>query len=735
MKKYLHSLLFLLTFLAGTTVLAENVSTALTSSYTSQAIGLQDAWWTITAGPNGPAPALRQPTFGGFWEPTPVIPTNAGWINQSGTSYGNTPGDYTFERQFTVSPNDGSIYADFGVAWDDILLYGELVPPPLSGWANIPLNIQMSGTNQYWLGPSVNEVVMNPPAGVWRIRIVVRFVDNIGGLLVSGDLHHCPKYNISTGIDNNGNSIGIGVTDPNWIISAGPGGPTTKRVTSFPGYWQPTPVIGTNAGWINYTGTYNDPAGVKTFDRSFNIPAGTSAFQTNFSISWDDELVSLELVPPPGGGAAIPLPVTTPVPYYYLSPVINYTVVAPFPGNWTVRAKVRFIDQLGALMLSGYISTLCDDIPFPCDCDAVNPNFSWTTDADCSTHFTASSGSNCFEDVQYEWTSNGMHIGNGQTLDYSFPANGTYNVCLTTVTNVNGEECVEEVCRQVTITCNPCTCAGLSIDFESLINGCNGNFTAITQGNSCMDHFDYQWTVNGVPAGNSQTLNYAFTSNGTYNVCVFIITTLPDGTQCIAEKCKQIQVTNCGGCNCDMLNGNFTFIVDKCNIRLIGPAIPSCMTNPSYVWTINGAPAGTGQVINKTVSGNGTYVVCLQISANLPGGAKCGKQICKDVVVTNCASGPPAGLSPIQEGSVILYPNPATEQLNIDFNTEEDGEVTISFKTVDGKEILRESKVTEAGAQHFELSIPSSVAGEMIFVEITSGASQIVRKVNISTRN
>jgi len=734
MKKYIHSLLFLMALLGGNSLLAQNISTGLDAAGTGAiAVGATDSRWYIAAGPSGPTTAKRETTFGGFWEPTPAA-NFACWLDQVGVNGGDPAGYYTFERTFTVSPLDGGIVADFGMAWDDVLVSASLIPP--SGPA-IPLTVPVGSPNHYWIGASVNQCVANPVAGTWKIQAVVQFVDQLGGFICSGFIRHCPKINISTGIDNNGNAIAIGAQDPNWNITAGPGTGITRREQSFPGYWQPTPVVPTNAGWINSTGTWNDPAGIKTYDRTFNIASGTASFTTAFGIAYDDALVSLELIPP-GPGTPIALaPVTgisgyTGLPsQYWIGPDVNYTVVAPAAGLWTVRAKVNFIDQLGGFMLSGYISTLC--CPPTCDCSSLKPSFNWTTDADCQTHFNATSGSTCLTNVNYTWKVNGIPVGAGQNFDYGFPGNGTYVVCLTTTAMVNGVQCVQEVCRDVIIGCNPCTCNGLSVDFDSRTDACAGTFTAITQGNTCMQQFSYEWKVNGVSVGTSQNLSYAFPGNGTYTVCVYVTTTLPDGTQCTTEKCKEIEIKDCTTCDCSQLGGTFGYIVNKCNIRLTAqPSIPACMSNPSYTWTVNGVFAGSGAVINKTVSGNGTYVICLLITVTKPNGQKCEKMICKDVVVSGCGGGNPSGMVTIPDESVVLYPNPATDELNVDFTTTESGEMTITFKTVDGKEVLRESKMTEAGAQHFKLGIPTSVVGEIIFVEITNGSQQIVRKVTIA---
>lgn len=727
MKTHIHYSLLLFLLLANS-IFAQNVSTGLDASYAATPVGSLDAWWQITAGPNGATSARREATYSPYWQTTPMS-TNACWIDETGSIFGSTPGDYTFERSFTVSPTDGSIVADFGMAWDDVLLSAELVPP--SGPA-IPLTVPVGTPNHYWVGPSVNYTVTSPVPGTWKIRVVVRFIDSVGGFILSGEVKHCPKYNISTGIDNSGAAIALGAADPNWTISAGPGGPVTHRVASFPGYWQPTPVGLTNACWINSTGTYNDPVGIETFDRDFNIPAGTASFTTAFGIAWDDALVSLELVPP--SGPTIPLTVPA-APAYMVSPNIGYTVTSPVPGTWKVRAKVQFIDQLGAFILSGYISTTCGTPP-PCNCEALKPNFDYTLGADCKGNFTGTINTDCFSDVSYEWSVDGSVVGSGQTFSYAFPSNGIHTVCLRVVTvTADGLECEKTICKDVLVECNPCTCEGLTAQMNVSVDACAGNFSAIAEGNSCMQSFDYEWLVNGVSVGTGPSMLFGFPNNGAYVVCLKVKSTLPDGTVCEKIICRDVKVEKCTSCNCAQVNGNFQYNIVNCSLDLMAQGlIPNCMTKTIYSWTVNGFYAGTGMNINYPLPGGGAYVVCLTISTVKPNGQKCEKVICKDITV-DCAKSAAAGrgqqVTP-ESIQVHLYPNPASDELNVDFTTSLSGETKVTLRTIDGKEITNEKRMTEAGAQHFRLAIPAFVAEQVILVEIDNGTEHIVRKVTVS---
>jgi hypothetical protein len=142
--------------------------------------------------------------------------------------------------------------------------------------------------------------------------------------------------------------------DPYWKIT-GTTSPIVKITTPYFQFWEPTPVSGTNAQWINVTcNNSGETPGNYTFERDFTIAPGTSSFSCNFSVAVDDGLTSVELIPPTG--PAILLPVSFPGSNYFLSFPITNTVSGPAPGTWKIRAKVVFIDQIAAFLLSGYVN-------------------------------------------------------------------------------------------------------------------------------------------------------------------------------------------------------------------------------------------------------------------------------------------------------------------------------------------------------------------------------------------
>jgi len=443
----------------------------------------------------------------------------------------------------------------------------------------------------------------------------------------------CPDINVSTGIDNTGNAIAVGATDPNWSIVSGPMMPAAKRVASYLPYWQPTPIAGTNACWINGSGTiFNNAAGIYVFERSFTIGAGTTSFTTNFGVAWDDVLVNLELIPPVGSPISLAVP---PAPPYTVSPPIGYTQVAPAPGVWKIRATVNFIDNVGAFILSGTVDIDCGDNP--CTCDNIHPTFTYTTDADCITTFVGTTNINCADfNIQYNWVVDGVPVGSGQVFSMAL-GNGSHTVCLQVTAAINGQICKREWCAPVNIECDPCTCDKIIPKFIFNIDKCEGHFTATPDLPCCVKEIKYDWYIDGNYVGTGQNFNYTFVGNGLHNVCLQIFVSLDNGDQCFKEICKVVEVTDCEGCTCDQLKPSFTFFLQNCfGVFDATVDAPDCMSNFTYEWYVNGMPAGTGPSMTYTFPFNGAYNVCVFVTATLPDGTICKKEFCKQVNVKDC---------------------------------------------------------------------------------------------------
>jgi Secretion system C-terminal sorting domain len=164
---------------------------------------------------------------------------------------------------------------------------------------------------------------------------------------------HAQTINVSTGVDNAGNALAQYTTDPFWkITDLNP----NNAIVSDIGPWEPEPVAGTNAMFINNTGNQccSNAVGIHTFERSFTVPSGAAQFTYNLSIAYDDAYVSFELVKP--DLTTIPITVTpSSTPYYLSNNASNTVSTLGATGLWKIRATINFIDVFAGFMCSGNV--------------------------------------------------------------------------------------------------------------------------------------------------------------------------------------------------------------------------------------------------------------------------------------------------------------------------------------------------------------------------------------------
>jgi hypothetical protein len=198
---------------------------------------------------------------------------------------------------------------------------------------------------------------------------------------ISSITSYAQTINISTG---DGTS-GAGTTDPEWKVNSA----AAITVPSYGSYWQATPIQGCGARWLNPTATVGTQApGFYTYERTITVAPGIKTLSLNFQVAYDDVLTSLELVPP--SGPAIPLAVTSHKPYFMGEQIITSQDVCGKTGTWKLRAKVQYIDALGAFIVCGTANLTKGDC---CDCNKptnTNVNFSLTTTLGGGTTATVS---------------------------------------------------------------------------------------------------------------------------------------------------------------------------------------------------------------------------------------------------------------------------------------------------------------------------------------------------------
>ncbi|MCB0397370.1 MAG: PKD domain-containing protein [Flavobacteriales bacterium] len=235
--------------------------------------------------------------------------------------------------------------------------------------------------------------------------------------------------------------------------------------------------------------------------------------------------------------------------------------------------------------------------------------------------------------------------GNTSTLQnptHTYASGGTYNVCLTIVgVNANGVRCKDQLCLPVTVRdCGnnkPCKIKPLFIYRDSCLFvqfqdlSLSGAGTTIT---------NWYWDFGDGNTSTMQSPAHTYTGAGTYTVCLTIVGTRPNGTQCKDQICRKVTVKDCGNDPCTV-QSRFIF-KDSClfvqfsDVSVGGPG--TTITN--WYWDFGDGSTSVLQNPSHTFAAPGTYNVCLVVVGVNAQGFPCKDQICLPVTVKDCGGEP-----------------------------------------------------------------------------------------------
>lgn len=165
--------------------------------------------------------------------------------------------------------------------------------------------------------------------------------------------------NVSTGAG----ATASGMTDANWKVGITlPANGPAFTISTYFSFWEPTPVAGTGARWINIVNNYSTP-GPQTYiyERKFSVAPGTRRLKYDFKVSADDALSSIEIIKP--NSSVITLNAGF-ISHYKLSKPIIDSIDCPQEGNWIIRAKVLCADKgsgPSGFILSGYVNLIAGE--------------------------------------------------------------------------------------------------------------------------------------------------------------------------------------------------------------------------------------------------------------------------------------------------------------------------------------------------------------------------------------
>lgn len=281
----------------------------------------------------------------------------------------------------------------------------------------------------------------------------------------------------------------------------------------------------------------------------------------------------------------------------------------------------------------------------------------------------------------YDYTDYDPVLG-GKQIMHCYAGNGTHSVNFYVYGELYWSQIVTiENCDDEESYCNDCEIEPISAIYSISEDPCKVDFDITFSvppfSDYCSDHtftWDFGDGTTSTPSPVPST-SHAYTANGTYLACVTLSIKHPNGEYCVISNCVEVVVENCEEeetC-CDFEWGGPSYLVhpfDPCIVRLSPGALTlkSGCTDPTYSWDLNndGTVDYVGKFFITTMSGPGPHTACLTITF-----PDCELEDCITFELPDCDEGmTPGGMrtgnwDTGQPTSIEIFPNPATNQLNI----------------------------------------------------------------------
>jgi len=435
-------------------------------------------------------------------------------------------------------------------------------------------------------------------------------------------------------------------------------------------------------------------------------------------------------------------------------------------------ASGYYVVCVTAIDSQGCTATFCDSVsvnPAPCAQNMVNltlnlDNFasetSWTlTDASGAVLYSGggySSGQNgstvyqnfclptaCYDFNIYDSYGDGICCAWGQgsyaLTDASgnvLASGGSFNYAENTNFCVGGAS-------------NPCGNFNAAYTSNSTANGVV-SFTATATGGTAPYTYSWDFGNGNTSTGSNATFTYAL--NGYHYACL----TVTDGSGCTSVYCDTIMVssnTNPGGpCGGMMVNMNITQDSTNPFVLYLQPVVTNAPAGGqfSFVWDYGDNTGAFSGSPTHMYNNFGSYVICLMAidSANGCVGTFCDTITIdssgnfsrtldyKDVKPGFFVNTLPADISYNTAIAVLgdnddiainLYPNPASNVINLLVNSKENVDGNVSILDISGKRVYTETLNINAGEQQVTLPVDNLPAG-VYLVKMTSDAAQKTMK-------
>ena len=193
------------------------------------------------------------------------------------------------------------------------------------------------------------------------------------------------------------------------------------------------------------------------------------------------------------------------------------------------------------------------------------------------------------------------------------------------------------------------------------------------------------------------------------------------GEVCRDRECHDIVLRGCpsDSLRC-RLRAAFDYVADSTSVKFNDSSkIASSTTVTKWLWSFGDGSVDSVQNPSHVYSKKGSYYVCLTVTGVNAAGETCRDRECKKVNIRNKRDGIE---NEDMNVSLQLYPNPAKEVVNINFEMAKEGQANISVSDIQGRKlaVVKEGYFSKGIHNlNWNVSLPSG----WYFITVTTDAA------------
>ena len=244
-------------------------------------------------------------------------------------------------------------------------------------------------------------------------------------------------------------------------------------------------------------------------------------------------------------------------------------------------------------------------------------DYAVTPGADCYTYTFNNNVDDLLnsDEYCYFWCVDGTVLGTTTDFNYTFPADGSYVVCLKVFCCENWVF-IDQYCETVIIDCDPCP-RDCEIDafWQETVSGNTVNFTDFSIAGPGTVITNWVWDFGDSTTSTLQNPSHTYATAGTYTVCLYVTAVHDDGTVCEDHFCWTVTTECDTECNLDALF-DYVFISDvDCTIQFIDLSTFSGGTSiVGWNWNFGDGNTSSSPSPSHTYTTSGVYTVTLTIT-------------------------------------------------------------------------------------------------------------------------